>query len=135
YTYIYTDRDVYADSNIYADGHFDSHSYIYPYSYCYCDSYIYAYPYSNAVGYTDSGESDHADRNDLYRLQERHGPDPRQPELQRQQREDRARRQPRCVLLLGEGDGASREQQRYDHSNDHHGQLHRLIRLPQREQC
>ena len=33
------------------------------------------------------------------------------------------------------GDGASRQQQLYGHSNDHHGQLHRQVRLPQREQC
>ena len=44
-------------------------------------------------------------------------------------------RHPRCVLLLGGGDGASREQHRYDHSNDHDGQLHRLIQLREREQC
>ena len=34
---------------------------------------------------------------------------------------------PRCLLLLGDGDGASREQRLHDHSNDHDGQLHHQV--------
>jgi hypothetical protein len=139
YAYSYGNSNTYSygNSNTYSYGNSYTYSYGNSNSYCYSygDSYCYTNAYSNADGYAGTGESDHSDRDNLFTVRERHGRDPRPPELQRRWREDQEQRHARCILLLGEGDGAGREQQRYDHSNDHHGQLHRLIRLCEREQC
>jgi hypothetical protein len=75
----YADIDSYSHSDIYAY----RYSYIHTDSYGYCYSNVHAYAYSNAECDADAGESDHADRNDLQRLQGRHGPDPQQHKLQR----------------------------------------------------
>ena len=84
--------DVYAYSygNVYADA----------YGNVYTNTYgnVYTrrrngYVYANTDAHSDTDttgtrESDHADRNDLFTVRERHGRDPPQPELQRQRRED-----------------------------------------------
>ena len=88
YCYAYSDSYIYAYSYSYVYAY--SHGYIYAYSH----SYIYAYGYGHSYCYSDgdshtnadsSGtrESDHADRNYLFTVRERHGRDPHQLIVQR----------------------------------------------------
>jgi hypothetical protein len=108
----YFDADVYADlyTDVYANFDPNFHADFDPNFHADLYTDVYANVYTDSdTNPNGTRESDHADRNDLFTVRERHGRDPPQPELQRQRREGQKQRHPGCVLLLGVGDGASRQ--------------------------
>ena len=94
YGYLHANFDAYSYSYIYAYGHSYIYAYGYGHIYSYCYGNIHAYSYGHSYCYSDgdshtnadsSGtrESDHADRNYLFTVRERHGRDPHQLIVQR----------------------------------------------------
>ena len=85
---------------------------------------------------TGTVESDHADRNDLFTVRERHG---RRPSLNLNYSVSSGKIKnnvtPGVFFYWVSVTVPAGNNSRYDHSNDHDGQLHRQIRLREREQC